>query len=98
MLENQANQAEQASKPVVAVKNVAESDEYFVLALKIVVENRQASASLLQRRLRLGWNRAGSLIDAMQKMNYISAPENNKRQVLLTMEQFREIYGDVEEE
>ena len=97
MLESQANQMEQASKPVVNIKNVAENDELFVYALKIVVETRQASASLLQRKLRLGWNRAGSLIDAMQKMNYITPPDNNKRQVLLTMEQFKEIYGEVED-
>ncbi len=97
MLENQENHMEQASKPVVAPKNVAETDELFVYALKIVVETRQASASLLQRRLRLGWNRAGSLIDAMQQMGYISAPENNKRQVLISMEQFTEIYGEVED-
>lgn len=97
MLENQTNQMEQASKPVVTHKNVAETDECFLPALKIVVETRQASASLLQRRLRLGWNRAGSLIDAMQKMNYISAPENNKRQVLITMEQLTEIYGEIED-
>lgn len=98
MLESQENQAEQSSKPVVSSRNVAETDSQFVIALKIVVETRQASASMLQRRLRIGYNRAGSLIDAMQKMNYISPIENNKRQVLITMDEFREIYGDVEEE
>lgn len=97
MLQSQENHMEQASKPVVAMKNVAEDDDLFKYALKIVVETRQASASLLQRRLRLGWNRAGSLIDAMQKMGYISPPENNKRQVLISMEQFKEIYGEVED-
>ena len=97
MFESQENQKEQASKPVVGPRNVAETDDQFVYALKIVVETRQASASMLQRRLRLGWNRAGSLIDAMQKMNYISEPINNKRQVLISMEQFKEIYGEVED-
>ena len=97
MFESQENQKEQATKPVVSHRNVAETDEMFVHALKIVVETRQASASMLQRRLRLGWNRAGSLIDAMEKMHYISEPISNKRQVLISMEQFTNIYGEVED-
>ncbi len=97
MFESQENQKEQATKPVVAPRNVAETDEMFVHALKLVVETRQASASMLQRRLRLGWNRAGSLIDAMEKMHYISEPISNKRQVLISMEQFTDIYGEVED-
>ncbi len=80
----------------VGVKDPTE-DEMFVPALKVVIETNQASSSLLQRKLSLGWNRASKLTDAMEDMGYISRPDgNNKRQILITKEQFRELYGDID--
>lgn len=70
-------------------------DEMFVPALRVVLEEKQASSSLLQRRLGVGWNRASSLTDAMVNMGYISRPDsNNKRQILITWEQFNQLYGE----
>ncbi|MGN1227184.1 MAG: DNA translocase FtsK, partial [Christensenellales bacterium] len=72
-------------------------DEMFVPALRTVIENNQASSSLLQRKLGVGWNRASKLTDALEDMGYISRPDsNNKRQILITKEQFRELYGDID--
>ena len=42
-------------------------------AIKCVVEAGQASTSLLQRRLRLGYARAGRLIDEMEQMGVVSS-------------------------
>ena len=61
-------------------------------AIKCVVEAGQASTSLLQRRLRLGYARAGRLIDEMEQMGVIGPHEGSKpRQVLLTYQQYLEM-------
>ena len=61
-------------------------------AIKCVVEAGQASTSLLQRRLRLGYARAGRLIDEMEKMGIIGPHEGSKpRQLLITYQQFLEM-------
>lgn len=66
-------------------------------ALKCVIENGQASISMLQRRLVIGYPRAARIIDQMQDNNFISAQEGSKpRTVLITMEQYEEMFGDEE--
>jgi S-DNA-T family DNA segregation ATPase FtsK/SpoIIIE len=66
-------------------------DELFDQAAQIVLEARQASVSLLQRRLRIGYNRAARLIDAMEARGIVGPYEGSKpREVLMTMEQYRE--------
>ena len=66
-------------------------------ALKCVIENGQASISMLQRRLVIGYPRAARIIDQMQDSNFISAQEGSKpRTVLITMEQYEEMFGDEE--
>ena len=60
-------------------------------AIKCVVEAGQASTSLLQRRLRLGYARAGRLIDEMEQMGIVGPHEGSKpRQVLITYQQWLE--------
>ena len=61
-------------------------------AIKVVVEAGQASTSLLQRRLRLGYARAGRLIDEMEQMGVVGPHEGSKpRQVLLSYQQYLEM-------
>ena len=61
-------------------------------AIQVVVEAAQASTSLLQRRLRLGYARAGRLIDEMEKMGSVGPHEGSKpRQVLITYQQWLEM-------
>ena len=61
-------------------------------AIKCVVEAGQASTSLLQRRLRLGYARAGRLIDEMEQMGIVGPHEGSKpRQVLITYQQWLEM-------
>jgi S-DNA-T family DNA segregation ATPase FtsK/SpoIIIE len=54
-------------------------------AIQLVVEMGTASTSMLQRRLRLGYTRAGRLIDMLERRGIISGYEGSKpRQVLVT--------------
>lgn len=66
-------------------------DELFDQAVHIILEARQASVSLLQRRMRIGYTRAGRLIDSMEAQGIIGPYEGSKpRDVLLTLEQYME--------
>lgn len=60
-------------------------------AIRCVVEAGQASTSLLQRRLRLGYARAGRLIDQLEQLGVVGPHEGSKpRQVLMTYQQWLE--------
>ena len=60
-------------------------------AIKCVVEAGQASTSMLQRRFRLGYARAGRLIDEMEQMGVVGPHEGAKpRRVLMTYQQWLE--------
>lgn len=71
-----------------------EQDELLERAVQIVLEQRSASASILQRRLRVGFSRAGRLIDTMQDMKIIGPPTNSSkgRDILMGEDQIRELY------
>lgn len=61
-------------------------------AIELAVESGKISTSLIQRRLSLGYGRAAKLIDRMEQLGYVSAPEGQKpRDVLITKEQFMEM-------
>ena len=65
-------------------KNESDSDELLDEAIQIVVETGQASTSLLQRKLRIGYNRAARLIEELEDKGVISGRNGSKpRQVLL---------------
>ena len=55
-----------------------DEDELFVDALKIVEETRKASASYLQRRLSIGYNRAARLIEKMEELGYVGPQQGSK--------------------
>ncbi len=61
-----------------------DEDPLLEKAIEIVVQTRSASVSLLQRRLRVGYTRAGRLIDMLERRNIISGYEGSKpRRVLI---------------
>lgn len=61
-----------------------ESDPLYDEAVRIVIETRRASVSYLQRRLRIGFNRASRIMDEMERNGFVSPPEGNgSREVLI---------------
>lgn len=64
----------------------------FIEACQQVISSGHASASSLQRRFSIGYNRAARLIDTMQEEGIISAPAGNKRTVLYDMPTFESLY------
>ena len=64
-------------------------------ALKICIESNQASCSMIQRKLSLGFSRAGRILDQMTDFGYISAPDGAKpRKVYITLEEYYKIFGE----
>jgi S-DNA-T family DNA segregation ATPase FtsK/SpoIIIE len=64
-------------------------DELYDDAVRIVLEMGKASTSVLQRRLRIGYGRAASLLDGMQRASIVGPPEGSKpRSVLIKKEDY----------
>ncbi|MCA1064423.1 DNA translocase FtsK (plasmid) [Rossellomorea sp. AcN35-11] len=67
-------------------------DELFVDACEFVIEQGTASSSGLQRKFRVGYNRAARLIDMMEDRGIVSAANGSKpREVLVSIDQFYEL-------
>ena len=61
----------------------AESDPMYDQAVEIVLKNKRASISLVQRHLRIGYNRAARLLDAMEKAGMVSPMQTNGNRDIL---------------
>ena len=73
-------------------------DEYLMDAIDTVVEIGQASTSFIQRRFKVGYARAGRIIDQMEARGIISEYEGSKpRKVLITKEQWQEQKMQIQE-
>ena len=60
-------------------------------AVELAVDAGKISTSLLQRRLEVGYGRAAKIIDRMEEMGFVSAPDGNKpRKILITKEELEE--------
>ena len=71
-----------------------EGDELLAQAVELAVDSGQISASMLQRRFRVGYARAGRLLDEMEKRKLISGFEGSKpRQVLISRDEYERIFG-----
>ena len=69
-----------------------EADELLSAAVDVVLETGQASVSMLQRRLKLGYARAARLVDQMEERGYVGPFEGSKpRQLLITREKWQEL-------
>ena len=69
-----------------------DADPFLSDAIETVVETGQASTSFIQRRFKVGYARAGRIIDQMEERGIISGYQGSKpRQVLMTMERLNEL-------
>ena len=68
------------------------ADELFTKALRIAVDNGTIATSFLQRKLSIGFGRAGKIIDRMEALGFVTAANGTKpRNVLLTKQQLMEL-------
>jgi S-DNA-T family DNA segregation ATPase FtsK/SpoIIIE len=71
-----------------------DADDLLDEAIRLVVQTETASVSMIQRRLRVGYTRAGRLIDMLERRGVISGYEGSKpRQVLITQADLARIVG-----
>ncbi len=69
-------------------------DEYFEQCARFCIESERASAGQLQRRFKIGFNRAGRILDELCDAGIVGPSEGTKpRQVLVTMEELDKILG-----
>ncbi len=67
-------------------------DELLPQAVDVIFETKQASVSMLQRRLKLGYARAARIVDQMEEIGVVGPFEGSKpRQVLITKQQWQEM-------
>ena len=72
------------------------TDELLPDAIEVVIDAGQASISMIQRRLRVGYARAARLIDEMEVRGLISGFDGSKpRNVLITKEEFEKQYKNL---
>ncbi len=73
-------------------KGKSDYDELLPQAVDVIFETKQASVSMLQRRLKLGYSRAARLIDQLEEVGVVGPYEGSKpRQIVITKEQWQEM-------
>ena len=72
-----------------------EHDEMLPAAVDVLLESGQASVSMLQRRLKLGYARAARIVDEMEEMGIVGPFQGSKpREILITREQWQAMRTD----
>ena len=70
----------------------ADCDPLLTQAVEIVMDTKQGSVSMLQRKLKVGFSRAGRIMDEIEELGIVGPAEGSKpRQVLITREQWQEM-------
>jgi S-DNA-T family DNA segregation ATPase FtsK/SpoIIIE len=78
-----AEPAEMAYQPPAAFLSSEEQDELLPQAVELVQQHRRASASLLQRRLRIGYSKAAQLIDLLEQEGIVGPAEGGRSREVL---------------
>ncbi|MGL5329399.1 MAG: DNA translocase FtsK [Peptostreptococcaceae bacterium] len=77
------------------VTKSSDEDDLLSEAIDFVVNNGQGSASMLQRKFKIGFNRAARLIDSMEERGIVGPSEGSKpRKVLITKEELANLEGE----
>jgi S-DNA-T family DNA segregation ATPase FtsK/SpoIIIE len=80
---------EQSRQPEGA--SITEKDELYEMAKRLVLDTGQASTSLLQRRLRLGYGRAARILDLMEQEGLVGPPQGSRpREILVSHEAMKQ--------
>ena len=88
----QIENANSTDKEIDAGDNDDNTDSLLMEAIDVVVETGQASTSFIQRRFKVGYARAGRIIDQMEERGVISGFQGSKpREVLMTKERWEEL-------
>lgn len=89
-LKNHSNETEEDNS-----NSEEDNDELFDEAVETIIHNNQASISILQRKLRIGYTRAARLIDLMEKKGMVGPYDGrNPRKILLSKEEYLNKYGE----
>jgi len=83
----------------IAENNDDDTDPFLMDAIQTVVETGQASTSFIQRKFKVGYARAGRIIDQMEERGVISGYQGSKpREVLMTLDRLKELQMGTKEE
>lgn len=99
-LKNQEIPIIQEEIPLIEEKETAvgleEEDSLFYDAVKVILESKQASVSLLQRKLRVGYARAARLMDLMEQKGIVGPYEGSKpREVLMGLQHWEQLFPQI---
>ena len=90
--ENKNSASSGESEKTEAQEGSSDYDELLPQAVDVIFETKQASVSMLQRRLKLGYARAARIVDQMEEIGVVGPFEGSKpRQVLITKQQWQEM-------
>lgn len=96
--ENVMETLEKANAPQVASDEADDCDEFLMDAIELAVNMGQISASMVQRKFKVGYARAGRIVDQMEERGIISGHQGSKpRQVLVSKEEWEEMQEQGEE-
>ena len=100
MLDEIEKKAQQTGKKPASVSDPdptdeeLEGDEMLPAAVDVILETGQASVSMLQRRLKLGYARAARIVDEMEEKGIVGPFQGSKpRAILITKEQWASMKG-----
>ncbi|MDD2432789.1 MAG: DNA translocase FtsK 4TM domain-containing protein [Clostridia bacterium] len=85
------------NEEVQTTDSLLEEDPLLAEAVKLFIECGQASISLLQRRLRIGYTRAARIIDQLEERGIVGGYEGSKpRAILMTWDEYKKTFGEQE--
>ena len=83
-----------SSPIVVSDEELNGDEEIYIEAVRVVLENGRASASFIQRQLKIGYNKASRLIELMEERNVVSPSKgSNKRDLMISLEDWQKQNG-----
>ena len=78
--------------------NGKQEDDLLPDAVRVVMESGQASISMIQRRLRVGYARAARLVDIMEQKKIVSGFDGSKpRRLLISQAEYAQMFGGADQ-